>query len=154
MQFVKFLHISMGITFFFGIVVASFFYIVNSWKQSQATMLCYALRASFYGDLIIFPMVVLQYITAILLVKSNHLSLAVPWIAVAYLAFSLIALLWFMNLIIKYVNYRRIKQHSDRQFVLKSGFYLFNILMIAIFILIIHDAIMQKTYFTLFHLKG
>ena len=138
-QLIKCLHL-IGGTVFLGITIASYFYI--SYSKSDQKLRLFALKTSLLGDILIALIIVLQYITATLLVKLNHLSFATPWIIVAYIAFSLVSFCWLVNVIIKVHNVR-----LTNGFQYNKLFHAMHMLIILVFILIIHDAVMQKTYF-------
>ncbi len=137
---IKFFHILCGISFF-GITMAAFFYITHSLRQHDRALIDYSIRASYFGDAIILPCVVLQFITAAFLVSHGNFSLSVPWIFIAYHAFGLLAMLWLFTVIIKKYYFSK---NSIPAYAIKS-FYVINIAMIVIFIIIIHDAVMKST---------
>ncbi len=148
MQVIKFLHLICGTTLL-GITIASFFYISNSIKKKNPELIRYALRASFFGDGIFLICLSIQLITSNLLTGLLNFSMAIPWIFVAYHAFGLLIILWIINFIIKYFYLSKLSNFSAS---LKS-FYVINIFMITVFIIIIHDAVMQNTWFN-FLFKG
>lgn len=139
LSILKFLHLVCGTTFF-GITIAAFFYIAKSINQGDRSLIDYSLRASYFGDAIILLCIIIQFISAESLVSSGHFTLEVPWIFVAYLAFSLLILLWLINLIIK----RFCLSKTVINFI--KSYYLINIMMILIFVIIIHDAVTQSTW--------
>lgn len=138
---VKFFHLICG-TSFFGITIAAFYYIARSIRKGDQHLIEYSLKASYFGDGIILFITVIQLYTAEKLVSSGHFTLAIPWIFIAYLALSVTILLWLLNLSIKYYY---LSKNVIAPFALKS-FYLINITMILIFIIIIHDAVTQSTW--------
>jgi len=138
----KFLHLICGTTFF-GIMIAAFFYISLSIKKNDRSLINYALRTSYFGDGIIFFLVVIQFITANKLVYAGHFTLAIPWIFIAYHAFGAVILLWLSILFIKLISLSKI--HISP--IALKIFYLLNIMLILIFIIIIHDAVTQSTWF-------
>lgn len=144
-EFISFIHILCGVTFL-GVLVASFFYIANSIRSKSSALIHYAIRASFFGDAIIFPMVVAQFVTGTLMVTQHQLSFQTPWIIVAYHFFGLVSICWFLLVLIKYKN---IKRDCDRYFKYQKIFYTLNILVLILFVLIIHDAVTQSTWFFL-----
>jgi uncharacterized membrane protein len=131
---IKFLHVTCGVSFF-GITIAHFFYIARSYQKHDRSLIDYSIKASYFGDAVIFFCIVIQLITSFYLVSAGHFTLAVPWIFVAYHAFGLLVLLWISIVLLKKF-YFSIK-----------GFYILNSLMILTFIIIIHDAVMQSTGF-------
>ena len=139
---VKFLHLICGTTFL-GTIIAVFFYIAYSVRQTDPLLIYYSLRISYFGDGVISFCAFIQFITAAILVPAGKFTLAVPWICVAYVAFGSVILLWLMNLLIKLIYFSKI---PIKPYALK-GFYFLNSLIIIIFIIIIHDAITQSTWF-------
>ena len=138
----KFLHIICG-TIFLGISIAEFFYIARSIHSSDRTIIDYSIKVSYFGDGAAFLCMLVLLITAARLVSVGHFTLAVSWIFVAYLAFGTIILLWLSNLFIKqlYFSKTNISPYAVR------AFYFTNITMLFIFIIIIHDAVTQSTWF-------
>lgn len=141
MTFILTVHLLCG-TSFFGIVIASFVYITKSIRQKDPALLRYAIKTSLIGDCVIFPVVLIQPLTATFLVYHHRLPLNTPWIIVAYLAFALVSMLWFLVALIKYVN-----QENNGAFRFKKIFYMLNAVIILFFCAIIHDAVMHQTWF-------
>lgn len=138
----KFVHLICGITFF-GIMIAAFFYIARSIKDGDRALIDYSLKASYFGDGLIFFIVIIQLLTATQLVSNGHFTLAIPWVFIAYHAFGAIILLWLSILLIKILYLSKM----DISTVAVNIFYLLNAIMILIFIIIIHDAVTQSTWF-------
>lgn len=138
----KFLHLICGTTFF-GIMIAAFFYIARSIRKSDRSLIEYSLRASYFGDGIIFGIVLIQLITAIMLVSAGHFTLTIPWIFIAFHAFGVVVLLWLCIFLIKYLFLS--KAHIPA--ISLKIFYGLNLLLILLFIIIIHDAVTQSTWF-------
>jgi uncharacterized membrane protein len=138
---VKFLHLISGTTFL-GITIAAFFYIVRSLDKGDRTVIDYSVKASYFGDAVILGCIVIQFITAATLVSSGHFKL-VPWIIIAHGAFGSLILLWLANVGIKFFYFSK---REISPYAVKS-FWLFNIAMILIFFIIIHDAVTQSTWF-------
>lgn len=142
MSFIQFIHVLFGVSFL-GILIASFLYITNSIQQKNMVLLQYALRISLFGDRILFFIIILQVFTGTFLVHDHHLSFSTPWIIVAYIIFSLIAVIWFLLLLIKNMNRSDSKIFSFRY---QTLFYSLNILVIILFFIVIHDAVTQQTW--------
>ena len=138
----KFLHLICGTTFF-GIMIAAFFYISRSIHKGDRDLINYSLRTSYFGDGIIFFIALTVFITAITLVSKGHFTPKVPWIFVAYHAFGAIILLW---LGILFIKLRYLSKTPISAIALKI-FYGLNIMIILIFMIIIHDAVTQSTWF-------
>lgn len=138
----KFLHL-MGGTTFFGIIIAMFFYISHSIQNRDKALIQYSLKASYFGDGVIFIIAALQFLTAVQLVSDGHFTLAIPWIFVAYHAFGTVILLWLSLLLIKIIF---LSKTNILPMAIKL-FYLLNTFIILIFIIIIHDAVTQSTWF-------
>jgi hypothetical protein len=137
----KLFHLMCGTTFF-GIVIAMFFYIARSIHQGDRALMTYSLRASYFGDLAIAACIVILLLTATQLVAVAHFTMAVPWIFIAYHAFGTIILLWLACLLIKVFHFSKT---TIPPLALKF-FYLINMMIILIFMLIIHDAVTQSTW--------
>lgn len=138
----EFLHLMSGTTFF-GIMIATFYYIARSLRQDDQTLINYSLKASYFGDGIIFFIVLIQLITATHLVSAGHFTLAIPWIFIAYHAFGTIVLLWIGIFLIKLLYLSK----TDISPITLRVFYSLNVMMILLFIIIIHDAVTQSTWF-------
>ncbi len=138
----KFIHLICGTTFL-GLMIASFYYITLSIRKNDRVLIEYSIKASYFSDGIILLIVPLQLATATYLVSVGHFTLKIPWIFIAYHAFGAIILFWIAILAIKifYLSKPRIPPTALR------FFYFFNSLVILIYIVIIHDAIMQSTWF-------
>ncbi len=138
----KFLHLIGGTTFL-GIMIAAFFYITRSIKKSDRSLIHYSLKTSYFGDGIIFFIILIQFATAIKLVSAGHFALAIPWIFVAYHAFGTVVVLWISILLIKLFYLSK----TDISPTVLRIFYFLNVMMILIFVIIIHDAVTQSTWF-------
>jgi hypothetical protein len=134
------LHLMCG-TVFLGITIASYFYIAQA--KADLKLQAYALKASLLGDRLVVVIIVLEYLTATGMVKAHHLAFSTPWIVVAYIAFSVIVLCWVGNVCLKT---KALKAGQP----LKGSvlFHVLHIAMIVIFMMVIHDAVMQHTYLT------
>lgn len=138
----KFLHLICGTTFF-GIIIAAFFYIARSISNGDRSLIIYSLKTSYFGDGVISFIVIIQLITAVKLVSDGHFTLAIPWIFIAYHAFAAIILLWLSILLVKLLCLSK----PDILPIFVNIFYSLNVIMILIFIIIIHDAVTQSTWF-------
>jgi uncharacterized membrane protein len=141
MMVIKFLHLICGVSFF-GITIAAFYYIARSIQKKESSMILYSIKASYFGDVIILVCVVIQLITSTSLVAVGHFTLQVPWIFVAYHAYALLILLWLMDVVLK-------KFYLTKPIISPAAiksFYVMNTVMILIFMLIIHDAVMHATW--------
>ena len=148
----KTLHILCGVVFL-GLTMASYFYIINAQRYKTPELFAYALKTSFWGDLLQFIIIVIQFITGTYLLKHSPYSLNTPWIQVAYIAFSVVAVFWFLNLQIKIITYKAEKIQPTTCLEYKTLFHIFNWLIFILFICIVHDAIMHRTLFA-FLIKG
>lgn len=136
---IEFIHVMCGVTFF-GLMIASFLYVSSSIKQNNPELLHYAIKTSLFIDRIIFPIIVIQFLTGTFMVLHHQLSFHTPWIIVAYIALSAVSIIWFLLVLIKYRNREQI------QFQHKKLFYILNIILILFFCMIIHDAVTQQTW--------
>jgi len=137
---IKFLHLICGVSFF-GIIIATFFYISRSIHKKDRSLINYSIKTSYFGDAIILLCILVQIATSIALVLAGHFTLKVPWIFIAYHAFGLLILLWLLTIVIKIVCFSK---KTISSYSLKI-FYALNISMIIIFIIIIHDAVIKNT---------
>ncbi len=137
---IKFFHIICG-TAFFGIIIASFYYISKAIHKQDRSLIDYSLRASYFGDAVSLLCILILFASSIPLVFAGHFTLAVPWIFIAYHAFGFLSQLWLITLCSKrfYLSKNIISAASI------NIFYFLNIAMILIFIIIIHDAVTQST---------
>lgn len=135
----KFLHIFCG-TIFFGISVATFFYIARSIQKGDHALIRYSIKTSYFGDGLISVCMACLLASSFPLRVAGNFSLSVPWIFIAYLAFSMLIVLWLINILLK----RTLSLTSPAPRVIKS-FYALNITMMLIFIIIIHDAVFKNT---------
>lgn len=142
MHMFKFLHLICGTTFL-GLMIASFYYITRSIKKNDRALIAYSLKASYFSDGVIFLIVPIQFLTAAYLVYTKHLTLAIPWILVAYHAFATVVLLWAAIFLIKILSLSKKTISSSALRI----FYLLNSLVILIYVIIIHDAVTHSTWF-------
>lgn len=140
LSIIRCFHIICGVSFF-GITIATFFYITRSIHKHDRALIDYSIRASYFGDAIILLCIFIQIATSIPLVIAGHFTLEVPWIFIAYVAFGFLIILWLLTVFIKkfYFSRKKIALYS-----LKS-FYFLNIAMILTFIVITHDAVTKRT---------
>ncbi|PHQ78106.1 MAG: hypothetical protein COB66_09560 [Coxiella sp. (in: Bacteria)] len=139
-QIVKCIHVLCS-TVFMGVTVASFFYIALSQKQHKPQLMRYALRSSFFGDGLLLALIIIVFTTASYLLPYFQLSTTTPWIRVAFAAFGIVSCLWLVNVVQKTVSYR------CRRLVWPVLYYINNSVMILILLLIVHDAVMHRTWF-------
>ena len=138
----KFFHLICGTTFF-GIMIAAFFYITRSIRSGDRSLINYSLKASYFGDGLIFFIILIQSVTSYQLTNAGHFTLKIPWILIAYHALGTIIFLWIGILLIKLLYLSR----TIISPIALRIFYFFNILLILIFVIIIHDAVTQSTWF-------
>ena len=140
LSLIKFLHVTCGVSFF-GIIIATFFYISRSINTQDRSLINYSIKISYLWDVIILFCILVQALTSIPLVSVGHLTLDVPWIFVAYHAFGMLTIFWLFTVFIKrfYFSKANIPAYSIKIF------YVLNIFMILTFIIIIHDAVTQST---------
>lgn len=141
---IKFFHLICG-TSILGLLIANFFYIAHNIQQGDRDLIKYAVKTSYFSDAAIFLCVLIQFITATRLVFETYLSLKVPWIWVAYHAFGLIVVLWSLNLGIKFFYIS--KQEGLPAKITTYLFYGLNSFIFFTYIIIIHDAVTQSTWF-------
>jgi len=144
MLIVQYLHVMFGATYF-GLIVATFFYITNSLHYQNWALTSYAIKTSFFADVIILFITLEQFATAGILQKATGLTLQVPWVYIAYLAFSTVTVLWVISFCIRYLSYK------SSQIKFKKSYIICNSLLILLLVMIFHDAIRQQTYLTFLH---
>lgn len=140
LSMIKFFHVIGGVSFF-GIIIATFFYIACSIHKRDRSLIDYSIRTSYFGDALILMCILIQLITSMPLVSAGNFTLAVPWIFIAFHAFGLLIILWLATIFIKKIYFSREVIASYHVKV----FYFLNSAMILIFIIIIHDAVTQST---------
>lgn len=137
----KLFHLICGVSFF-GIMLAAFFYIARSIKKCDRSLIDYSIRASYFGDLVVLLCIIILLASSTPLISVGHFTRSVPWIFVAYHAFSCLVVLWLLNVVIKFF-------FLSKPIIASSAvktFYFLNMAMILIFIVIIHDAVMRSTW--------
>lgn len=140
--FIEFIHVLCGVTFF-GIAIASFVYVTSSIKQKNTTLLHYALQTSLLADCLIFPIIIILFLSGTVMVHDHHLSFNTPWIIVAYAAFIVVSMIW---ILLVWIKYRHFISKKTAPFRFKKTFIVLNIVMILIFCMIVHDAVTQQTW--------
>ncbi|MBV8802241.1 MAG: DUF2269 family protein [Gammaproteobacteria bacterium] len=148
LAFIKFFHIFCGISFF-GLMMASFFYIARSINTNDRDLINYSIKTSYFADVVILLCITIQTVTSLSLVSSGGFNLHVPWILVAYHAFALLFISWVSLFFIKKNCFSK---NNITSWSIKT-FYGLNILIILFFIIIVHDAITQSTGFEFLFIK-
>lgn len=139
---IKFFHIICGVSFF-GIVIASFFYIARSISKNDGALIAYSIKSSYFGDGIIILCIIIQFLSSFSLMAAKNYTTAIPWILIAFYAYSFIIILWLFTIFTK--KFYLLKKITS--FFPAGIFYLLNSFIILIFIMIIHDAVMHRTGF-------
>ena len=139
--FIETIHILCGVTFF-GLMIASFVYVISSVRQNDPTLFRYCLKVSLYGDVLIFPIIVVLFLTGTFMVYHHHLPMNTPWIIVAYCALSVVSVLWFLLVLIKL----NAISTNAASLCYRKSFVMVNVIIILVFCMIIHDAITQQTW--------
>jgi uncharacterized membrane protein len=142
LELVKFFHI-LGGTVFFGISIASFYYIARSISKGDRALIAYSIKTSYFGDGVILACIAIQMASSFPLRAAAHFTLDMPWIFIAYMAFGVLIALWLLNILVKSVYLSAL---SIAPFTIKL-FYALNSTMVFILILITHDAVMKNTVF-------
>lgn len=135
------LHVMFGVTFF-GLIIANYFYVTYSFRLGQHKLINYALKTSLWLDILMGFIILFMFMSAAFLVKQHNLSIHTPWILTAYIAFSCISLIWIAVIFIKFYYYKR-----PEKLILAKSFHALNIAMIILLMIIVHDAVMHKTFF-------
>ncbi len=139
------LHVMCGVVLF-GLSIANYFYVINSLKNKTPLLTLYALKLSYYSDVLFIPLILTQVITALLLMMFKHIAMSTPWTVVAFIAFAVVVGLWIVVVVLKTQLIKGMPQVlKPRWFVI--SFSLAYGLMFLIFALIIHDAVLQQTVF-------
>jgi len=137
----KYVHI-LFVILFFGLFVANYYYLSINLKPSQqrkAATLTYALRFSFYVDVLLAIGIVIIPVTCFLLIEMLNFSHALPWLVSAYWLCSIVTIAWLAILLLKVYYFR------DPQPRYLAWFHLFNIIVIISLLLTLHDAVFQQT---------
>lgn len=124
-------------------IISAFFYIAYSFQRNDRLLMSYSLKASYFGDIVILMCIVTQFITAAKLMFAGDFSMAIPWIRVAHAAFGSIVLLWLIGVLLKFFYLSKPKINI----LTLRCFYCLNLAIIVIYMIIIHDAITQSTWF-------
>ncbi|MDF1795523.1 MAG: DUF2269 family protein [Coxiellaceae bacterium] len=138
-------HVMCGVVLI-GLSLASYFYVMNSMRRRDVALVLYALRLSYYADIIFIPLILIQIITALVLMMAKHIDLATPWTVVAFIAFAVVVVLWIIAVFIKFA-FVRCLPHKINALWFRISYSLVYGLMTLIFILIVHDAVLHQTYF-------
>lgn len=138
----KFVHVLIGVTML-GFVVAYYFYF--NFNQKDLRTRRNILRLSFLMDGLILPFILILFMTGAQLMVANHLSPAVPWVHVAFMALGLVTFCWLISVCIKITNYYFLSR-GKVEFYGKRIFHTCNILIIVLMVIIIHDAVTQSTF--------
>ncbi len=149
----KYLHILL-IILFTGLFVANYYYVTINAKKSNPDneLLVYALRFSFYIDIILSIGFLFIPITCIKLIILGQFSFVTPWLVSAYLLFSMTSILWGGLLWIKIRNYRAFSQSNPMVSSPFNGLNIFHglyILAIVCLVLTVHDAVFKHTLFSI-----
>jgi hypothetical protein len=144
MEILKFIHVLIGVTMF-GFIVAYYFYFIFAKDDPRARK--NILRLSLFIDCLIFPFIILLFITGAHLMVNSHLSPAVPWVHMAFMMLGLVMFCWLISVAVKGINYYALRK-GQLTFYGKRIFHTCHILMIILIVLIIHDAVSKSTFFS------
>ncbi|MDF1760687.1 MAG: DUF2269 family protein [Coxiellaceae bacterium] len=139
------LHVMCGVVLI-GVSLASYFYVMNSLRRQDVILALYALRLSYFADVIFIPLILIQVITALVLMVARHIELTTPWTVVAFIAFAVVVLLWATAVLIKFAFIKQLPQKIGAVWFRVSYSVVYG-LMGLVFILIVHDAVLHQTYF-------
>lgn len=143
MQMLKFIHVLIGVTML-GFIVAYYFYFTISKNDNRHRQKI--LRLSLLMDVVIFPFIILLFITGTHLMLNNHLTPAVPWVHMAFTLLGLVTFCWLIVAVVKIINYFT-RRKGQLAFYGNRIFHTCHILMIVLIVLIIHDAVSKSTLF-------
>ena len=139
------LHVMCGVVLI-GLSLASYFYVMNSLHRQDTVLVLYALRLSYFADVIFIPLILIQVITALVLMVAKHIELTTPWTVVAFIAFAVVVLLWATAVLIKFAFIKQLQQRIGALWFLISYSVVYAA-MGVIFVLIVHDAVLHQTVF-------
>lgn len=144
MLWISFLHMLVG-TSILGMVLFSFASIIVPVKKQDKTTALYALRHSFILDIFLVPLILVQMWTSGIMMHWHHLSMHVPWVLMANIAFGAVVLCLIVNTLVK----RGLLMCLKNRAIFSSGytwlFVIINIVIAFLFFMIIHDAVTKQT---------
>ncbi len=139
------LHVMCGVVLI-GLSLASYFYVMNSLHRQDTVLVLYALRLSYFADVIFIPLILIQVITALVLMVAKHIELTTPWTVVAFIAFAVVVLLWATAVLIKFAFIKQLPQRIGALWF-RISYSVVYAAMGVIFVLIVHDAVLHQTVF-------
>ncbi len=129
---IKFLHLIFAVTLF-GLCISSVYYV----RSASQALYPHAIKESLKLDRwIILPFMLLTFIFGTGMVHGTHLSLHVHWVLNAYIFLSINLILWSISAWLRWKKPER-----------KNLYLIFQILVLVIFVIILHDAVTQSTWF-------
>ncbi len=147
---IKFIHITLSISFL-GLQVSSYYYLSTAIKERTVKLIDYSLRNTLMVDAVLFFVVIAMFSTcAYLVFHEPGFSFQIPWVHAACVYLSVVFILFLVNMLIKYVNLQKINRGVFEIFRYKYVLHGNYILIIVGLIIIIHDAVMRSTWFSLF----
>lgn len=138
----KYIHLIAG-TLLLGTTFAFYFYFLLN--QGRVLLIFRILKVSLWMDLISFISVMLVLFTGAKLVSAYHLAFSLPWIRVAYALLTGFIFCWLCSMLIKCLNLRAFNDLGFNRFVGRFWMHVCYILMFAILVTIVHDAVTQST---------
>lgn len=127
----------------FGLCIASCYYMQVARKHPSKVLYEYTLKQSLRLDYwIIFPLMLLTFISGTGMVHLSGLSTNIPWVRNAYLFLIVNFMCWANSSMIRRHNFK----YLDKPFSGARAHLLLQLLSVVIFIVIMHDAITQSTW--------
>lgn len=146
LHWIRFFHITLSISFL-GLQISGYFYIANSIQSKQHHIIQYALRNNLILDIAQSIMIASMFAScAYLVFHLSNFSFAIPWVHAACILLSVISFLFIINIKIKLKNLKALKAGSFEIFRFKKFLYINYGIIVALLIMIMHDAVMQKTF--------
>jgi len=108
----------------------------------RRTLTTIILKKSLLTDAAAFPIMITAMVSGAFMVKLKAIPAGTPWIIAAYLFFFSICITWFIQTLLK------LKQMLNPSRSFLFYFYATQCVIIILFMLTLHDAILQKTWLT------
>lgn len=143
----KTIHLLLG-TLLTGIAICSYLLICYTKNRSDKATI---IKISIKTDQTMLIALILLFLSGTLIVPVYHWNYHTPWIIAAYTLLSGISVLWVANIYLKKMYLKSSQTHSDSQknlmiFKHQVLFHACNLLMIAMLVLIIKDAVTKQTW--------
>jgi uncharacterized membrane protein len=142
----KTLHLLFVLTFL-GLFIANYYYTSISLytKQQDFSTVCTTLKCSFIIDCFLSIGIISIPSTCLMLMHTLHISMQLPWIALAFMLGGFSSLAWMGIVVIKCIEYSKIRANKARSRQLMVLFHLLNIVVLGCLLWTMRDAVIQGT---------